>query len=145
MAPHTIEVTTTISASPSHIYAILTDFPSYPAWSRYITALTPVSNPAAPPGTKLLVTLDGRVLNETVIQNDESGFGWGGQIITPGVFAAKNLILIGRQEEGGTSVTMKGEFRGVLFGVMRWMGMEEQGRKGMQDFAESLKERCEKR
>lgn len=143
MSTYTLSATTTIHAPTHHIQSILTDFPSYPLWSRYITALEPISNPSAPPGTKLLVTLRKRTLHEKVILNDATGFGWGGQIITPGIFAAENRILIEKTGEGETKLVVRGEFRGVLFAVMKMVGAEREFNEGVSEFLAALKERCE--
>jgi hypothetical protein len=140
---NTIEIVTKIDAPIQAVLAVLKDFPAYPSWSTYITALEPVDDPAAPPGTKLRVTLDGRVLNETVIQNDLGGLAWGGQVLGPRVFAAQISILAREDVGGGTAVTLGGEFKGVLAVGMRWMGMVESGRKGMEQFGGALKRRVE--
>lgn len=140
---NTIEVITKVDAPTKDVLAVLKDFAAYPSWSTYITALEPVEDPTAPPGTKLKVTLDGRILNETVMQNDAGGLAWGGQVLGPRVFAAQISILVSEDVDGGSKVTLGGEFKGVLAAGMRWMGMVESGRKGMERFGGALKRRAE--
>lgn len=141
--PNIIEIITYIDAPVSKVRSILTDFPAYSSWASYITGLEPVGDPSAPVGTKLKVSMNGRVMNEVVSRNDESGFGWGGQIVTPSLFAAQHHITFYEEAQGTTKVVQRGEFKGILFTPMKWMGMDKEGHRGAEEFAASLKRRAE--
>jgi hypothetical protein len=143
---NSLESSILINAPLARVRAILIDFPSYPSWSAHIKSIEPVDNPLAPVGTKLKISalMGGRAhtMNEIVVQNDEGGFGWGGQIITPAVFAAKHLILLS-EEEGRTKVVQRDEFRGVTTVLMKWMGFGKQIEVAQEEFGAALKKKAE--
>jgi hypothetical protein len=143
---NSIESSILINAHISKVRSILTDFASYPTWSAYVKAIEPVDNPLAPVGTKLKISvlMGGRAstMNETVIQNDEGGFAWGGQIVTPAVFAAKHLILL-TDEGAQTKLVQRDEFKGVMIAPMKWLGFGKQIEVGQEEFAAALRKKAE--
>lgn len=150
-----IETSVVINAPPSKIKRILTDFPSYPSWSSFITSIEPSptpsqETPAGAVGSKLSVALSppggsGMTMTPTVVKNDAEGFGWQGHLANvSGLFDGKHLFLLKEEGAGQTKLVHREEFAGFLFvPLMKWMGMEAKTKTGFEHFNEAIKKRAE--
>jgi hypothetical protein len=110
-----IETRTEISAAPEELWAVLTDFPSYPAWNPMVVAISGKREV----GSRLEVKIElknGRRLTfrPTVVEHEEGRrFAWLGKVAVRGVFDGLHRFEF---ENGGATSTFihSEEFRGLL-------------------------------
>lgn len=146
-----IETTILIAAPLSTVRSILLNFNAYPSWSSFIVSIHCTSSSSALQiGDALSVTLNppsgsAMTLTPHVVHLDEAGFGWQGHLANvTGLFDGKHLFLLEEEGEGGTTLTHREEFGGVLYTpLMSWLGMGVKTRAGFEAFNEAVKRRAE--
>ena len=120
MAQQRIETSIDIDASPAHVWAVLTDFPTMPDWNPFIRALTGeakavarLSVHIAPPGSSGM-----RFRPVVLVAEPARELRWRGRFLVPGLFDGEHYFRI---EPRGTGVRfVHGEaFSGLLVGLMR--------------------------
>jgi hypothetical protein len=104
----------TIAASPAKVWAILTDFPSYPAWNPFIRRIE----------GKLAVgeeiTADLHTTNikpmtvkaKILIVDRERQLRWLGRL--PGLFSGEHYWILHPRADGGVDLEQSEVFRGVM-------------------------------
>jgi len=69
-------------------------------------------------------------------------FAWLGHLFIPGLFDGEHRFVIEETENGGTRLTQREEFRGVLVGMF-WKSLEPSTRRGFEAMNAALKLRAE--
>ena len=128
-----------IAASPSHVWAVLTDTPSYPHWNPH---MRPIGRLA--PGSVIEhVEIDGndRIVFRPrllVVQPDRE-LRWLGRIIMPGVLDAEHFFLL--QPAGSGTLMRQGEH---LRGFALWFFDTGGLRSQFDEMNAALKARAER-
>ncbi|WP_433182602.1 SRPBCC family protein [Actinoallomurus sp. CA-150999] len=144
----TIEVATIIAAPPLEVWAVLTDFPRYPAWSAYIQELSGRAEEGArlrlvqgPPGQRPHV-VDVPVIEAT------PGVRLAWRAVIPGAPWLPRAIFTGTHEfvltalaDGGTELTHREYFSGLLARMVKEGAPG--GDQGFEAFNTALKHRVE--
>jgi len=103
-----------IAAPPAKVWAILTDFASYPAWNPFIRR---IEGPLAAGG---VITADLHTTNlkprtvkaKILIVDPEHQLRWLGRL--PGLFSGEHYWILKGRADGGTDLVQGEVFRGVM-------------------------------
>lgn len=113
----------TISASPTQVWAILTDFEKYPEWNPFIKSLTgqvAVGNTIVahlhPPGGQAM-TFKPKVL----AFEPEKEFRWLGHLFFPGLFDGEHIFELTDEGNGTTLLVHREKFKGILVPLFQKM------------------------
>jgi hypothetical protein len=138
----TIETSIDIAAPPERLWAILTDFASYPEWNPFITS---ISGPLTP-GENLKVRIEppgnGSMTFKPVLlaASPNRELRWKGKIVIGGLFDGEHSFRLS-PKAGGTRFEQGERFSGLLVPLLRGVfGPTEQGFRAMN---EALKKRAE--
>ncbi len=138
-----VEAVTDIAASRERVWAVLTAFPDYPAWTAFIQRVTG----RAAVGARLDVTLgaDGRrptVVHPTVVDvSPGRRFAWEGRLGPPGLFAGTHEFVLSGLPGGRTRLVHRESFRGVVPALLR--GSPRGALRGFTAFNDALARRVE--
>jgi hypothetical protein len=136
----TIESTVDIRASPAAVWAVLTDFESYPEWNPFITRAE--GAPAA--GERLRIHVDppegrGMTFRPRVVHADtDERLVWQGKLGISGLFDGRHEFLIEPNDDGTVRFTQREVFTGLLVGLLL---DEADVRAGFDAMGEALAER----
>lgn len=139
----TIHSEVEIEAPPSRVWAILSDFPSYPQWNPFIKRI----QGDARPGTRLEVLIEppgakGMTLRPTVLAaTPDKELRWLGHLLIPRVFDGEHQLLISSLGDQRTRFTQREVFRGLL--VPFTGGILAKTEQGFVAMNEALKKRAE--
>jgi hypothetical protein len=139
----TITTEIKIDASPTRVWEVLTDFPSYPQWNPFITSVVG----SLEEGSRLEVRFrppGGRGLNMTpsllsVVPRRE--LKWLGHLLMPGIFDGEHHFVISDLGDGSTRFTQEEIFGGVLVPLTRKLLTKT--KNGFQQMNQALKQRSE--
>ena len=110
-----IETRTEISAAPDDLWAVLTDFPSYPAWNPMVVAISGKREVGSRLDVKIAMKNGRRMtFHPTLVEYEEGRrFAWLGKVAVRGVFDGLHRFEV---ENGGATSTFihSEEFRGLL-------------------------------
>jgi hypothetical protein len=144
MAIHHLHTEIEIEAPADKVWAILTDFSSYPQWNPFIRSV--VGTPRA--GECLQITVQpsgGSAMRFTpVVLVSETGheLRWRGRVLVPGLFDGEHSFVI-EPLQGGRVCFKHGErFRGLLVGFLR-KSLDRDTRRGFEEMNLALKARAE--
>jgi hypothetical protein len=133
-----------IDAAPEQVWAILTDFASYPAWNPFIQFIR--GEPLA--GSKLELRIappDGKAITfKPTVLNAEPNreLRWLGRVLLPWIFDGEHMLQIEPLADGGVRFAQAERFRGVL---VPFLGKTlEKTERGFTAMNEALKRRAEK-
>jgi hypothetical protein len=139
----TIHTDVEIAASPEKVWAVLSDFESYPEWNPYITSIK--GEPKA--GTKLEVTLQAkgkkpRTFKPEVTQAEPGRvFEWLGHLGVKGIFDGRHHFEL-EATDNGTHFVQREEFSGILvLPILKMVRESTEG--GFHLMNRALKERAE--
>jgi hypothetical protein len=105
-----------IDASPSQVWAVLSDFAAYQEWNPFIVH----ADGTAQAGSRLTLRLHpviGRevTVRPTVLESHEGRrLRWLGRLGIPGIMDADHVFTIEQRADGGTLLRQDETFRGVL-------------------------------
>ena len=139
-----IEAFEEIDASPESVWAILTDFESYPEWNPFVRS---ISGTLAE-GEELTVRIDppdSRAWTfepEVVAVDDGRRFAWLGRLLVPFAFDGYHEFRLDPTADGGTRLLQRETFRGALVPLLLDEAEIERGFAAMN---RALKERAESR
>ena len=134
-----------INATPEKVWAVLTDFKSYPAWNPFIKLVE--GNVEV--GNKLTVT---------IMQSGEKGttfkpkvltlvpakeLSWLGRLLLPNIFDGKHKFELINNGNGTTTFRQSENFTGILVPFFKKQ-LENNTAKGFEGMNEKLKELAEK-
>ncbi len=133
-----------ITAPPSRIWRLLTDFASYPKWNPFIRRAT--GEPGE--GAKLEVYLQpsgarGMTFRPRILKAEPyCELRWLGHFLIPGLFDGEHIFTIEPLEAGRVRFVQREIFTGLLVPFfMRWL--EKDTRRGFEEMSRALKARAE--
>ena len=135
-----------ILASPQKVWAILTDFASYPQWNPFIKSITGTVRV----GETIVVRIEppgasGMTLKPIVqVFNPETEFRWLGHLLFPGLFDGEHRFELVDNADGSTTFRHCEKFKGILipfFGKL----LDVNTRNGFHEMNHALKERAEQK
>jgi hypothetical protein len=134
-----------IDATPDRVWAILTDFASYPAWNPFIQSIR--GEPVV--GSKLEVRIappDGKAMTfKPTVLNAEPNreLRWLGRVFLPRIFDGEHMLQIEPLADGRARFVQAERFRGVLVPFLgKTLDKTERGFSAMN---EALKRQAETR
>ena len=134
-----------ISAAPEKIWAILTDFKSYPAWNPFIKSV----EGKAEVGSKLTVTImqsgeKGTTFKPKVLTVEPAKeLSWLGRLLLPNIFDGEHKFELINNRNGTTTFRQSEKFNGILVPLFRKQ-LENNTAPGFQGMNKKLKELAEK-
>ncbi len=132
-----------IEADASKVWAILTDFASYPDWNPFIHSATGRLKPGArlrvriqPPGAR------GMTFRPTVREVDPlHELRWLGRLVVRGLVDGEHMFILTPGGEGRVHFVQREVFRGVLVPILG--GLTAATRQGFEEMNGALKVRSE--
>lgn len=138
-----IETEILINATPEQVWAVLTDFESFPDWNPFIRSIKgqktvgeTLEVQIQPPGGK------GMTFRPEVLKFDAGReFRWRGKLLFPGVFDGEHYFILEQKSENQTLLTHGELFSGFLVGLLGGMLSKTQAGFGLMN--ETIKAKCE--
>lgn len=134
-----------IEAPAKQIWAVLTDFSSYPEWNPFVRSV----EGELETGRRLHVRLEppglrGMTLRPKLVAVDPPrAFRWHGHLGVPGLFDGEHGFEIEPLASGRVRFRQSEEFRGVLVPLL-WRMLETKTRRGFEAMNAALKRRAER-
>ena len=132
-----------IDAPPERVWAVLTDFKSFPEWNPFVieaegeaTAGSRLKVRIEPPGGKAM-TFRPTVL----VAEPNSELRWRGRLLVPGLADGEHVFGLEARGDGGTRFVHREEFHGPLWALLK--STLERSERGFQAMNAALKERPE--
>lgn len=133
-----------IATKPEKIWAVLTQFDTYPEWNPFIKSLSGIAAVGntlqveiQPPETKAM-TFAPKIL----VCQPQQELRWLGVVGFKGIFDGEHYFILSPQEDGTTLFSHGELFRGILVGMMK--KTLDKTQKGFELMNQALKQRCEK-
>ncbi len=141
-----IKTETLIHAAPEKVWAVLTDFDSYPAWNPFIRSVE--GKPEV-----------GSTLTVTIMQSGEKGttfkpkvltlksakeLSWLGRLLLPNIFDGEHKFELIDNRNGTTTFRQSENFTGILVPFFKKQ-LENNTAKGFEGMNKKLKELAEKK
>ena len=132
-----------IAAAPDRVWDILTDFPAYPAWNPFITAIAGAVMKGAVLTVQLAVPGKPVMSFKPVLKVVERPreLRWAGQVLAPGLFDGEHGFEIERLD-GGCRLRHVEVFSGVLVPLFI-PALQDATRAGFEAMNRALKQRAE--
>jgi hypothetical protein len=133
-----------IDAPAERVFSVLTNFPEYPVWSRFIASITG----DARVGGRLTVTLDDGAgkpvaFKPTVLAlAPDRELRWRGVLGASFVFSGEHYFRLSTLDDGKTRLSHGEIFRGLLVPLLRGQ-LSTRTRAAFQAFNEALRARVE--
>ncbi len=111
-----VERSIDIAASPSTVWAVLTNFAAYPEWNPYIRHIT--GEPQV--GKQLQVTLQPtghsptQVHPRVVVATPQQELSWVGHVLLPGIFDVRHTLRMTPIDANRVHFTQEETFEGLL-------------------------------
>ena len=144
MATHHLHTEVDIDATAERVWAVLSDFASYPQWNPFIRSVEGVPQQGArlrivvqPSGSKVMRF-------SPVVLAAEAGreLRWLGRFVLPGVFDGEHRFAIELLGEGKVRFHQSERFSGILVGLLR-ASLDRDTRRGFEEMNQALKLRAE--
>ena len=142
--PFAIATKIHIQASAETVWAILTDFQSYPEWNSFITSMagspvegTQLSALILPPGGSAM-----KFKPKVLVAKPGVEFRWLGNLWFPGLFDGEHYFQINDHQDGSCTLTQGENFSGILVPLFKNM-LQEKTQKGFENMNSALKDRAE--
>lgn len=138
---HTVD----IDAPPERVWATIIDFQGYAAWNTQLSYL----GGKAEPGGRLHLRLaaegaDPYEFEPTVSRWEENrSFAWIARTGAPRVFDGEHFFELERLPSGGTRLTNREEYRGVLSPILQRLPMMKSAPRGFEKMNAELKRHVE--
>lgn len=142
--PFTISTSIVIQSSPATVWAVLTNFESYPSWNPFIKQLTG----DVAEGKTISVTLhppEGSPMSfkPTVLAFDAPReFRWLGKLWVKGLFDGEHRFVLQDNGDSTTTFLHSEQFNGILVPLFQKM-LDTKTRAGFEQMNEALKRRVE--
>lgn len=135
-----------IKASAAQVWAVLTDFASYPTWSSFIMGIEGEGKPAG--HLKTTMVLPGKEAQHfqprITAWEEQRHFAWLGQLWFGGLFDGEHHFELHSQPDGSTLLIQHEYFRGLLVPMLKSMLVNETA-QGFEQFNEAVKREVERR
>jgi hypothetical protein len=134
-----------ITAPPTTVWEILTDFAAYPSWNPFVKSIVGSKEP----GATLKVTLHpegGRATTlkpRLLVCNAPEEFRWKGQLVVPGIFDGEHSFQLSALESGGTLFRHGETFSGFLVPLVFRGALKRATERGFEAMNQALKLRAE--
>lgn len=144
MATHHLHTEIEIDASPERVWAVLSDFASYPQWNPFIKSITGVPRQ----GERLRITIQpgsgkGIRLSPVVLTADAGReLRWLGHLLFRGIFDGEHRFLIEPLGEGKVRFQQSERFSGLLVSLLRG-SLDRDTKRGFEEMNQALKARAE--
>jgi hypothetical protein len=143
MSNRTIETSIDIAAPAERVWRMLTDFASFPQWSRFILAIEGVARA----GRRLSVRVDDggnamRMRPEVVRCEEEVELRWRGVVGARFLFSGEHSFRLEALPGGGTRFIHSEKFGGILVPFV-WTTLDTRTRRAFHDFNAALRARAE--
>lgn len=144
MATHHLHTEIEIEASVERVWAVLTDFSSYPKWNPFIRSVVG----APQEGARLQIAIQpsgGKAMRfSPVVLEAEAGceLRWLGRLMLPGIFDGEHRFLIEPLGDGKVRFEQSERFSGLLVGLLRG-SLDRDTKRGFLEMNQALKERAE--
>lgn len=142
MSSRAIETIIDISAPIEHAWRVLTDFPSYPQWSRFIVSIDGM--PSA--GSQLSVYLDDGAgamqIRPEVLLCEPYELRWRGTLGGRFLFSGEHSFRFESLPDGGTRMTHSEVFGGILVPLL-WRRLNTSTRQALHAFNTALRQQAE--
>ncbi|MDX1530758.1 MAG: SRPBCC domain-containing protein [Rhodothermales bacterium] len=135
-----------VDAPPDAVWAVLIDLDRYAEWNPFI----PHAAGAVEEGERLTVRIappGGRAMTfrpTVTCVRAEREFRWVGRLLAPFVFEGEHVFELARLGAGGTRLTHRERFGGLLVPLL-WGGLNTSTRRGFEQMNAALKVRAEAR
>lgn len=131
-----------IAATPERVWAVLTDFATYPEWNPFIESIAGL----AEPGERLTVHIHAggtrHVFKPVMLQvTGPLRLRWLGRLGVPGLFDGEHDFEL-QAEQGGTRLLQSETFQGFLVPFL-WRKLEPATRAGFEAMNRALKARVQ--
>lgn len=140
MAKHHLHTEIEIDASPERVWAVLSDFDSYPKWNPFIRSV----RGAPQQGTRLQVTIQpsgGKAMRfSPVVLTADVGreLRWLGRFLLPGIFDGEHCFAIEPLANDKVRFKQSERFSGLLVGLLR-RSLDRDTRRGFEEMNRALK------
>src|SRR5690625_2419123 len=144
MATHHLHTEIEIDASPERVWAVLSDFASYPQWNPFIKSITCVPRQ----GERLRITIQPGsrkcIRISRVVLTADAGRGWQcmGELLFRGIFDGEHRFLIEPLGEGKVRFQQSERFSGLLVSLLRG-SLDRDTKRGFEEMNQALKARAE--
>lgn len=139
-----LETETWIAATPEEVWAVLTDFPSYPDWNPFVRSVEGelrlgrrLRVRLEPPGMKRMT-----LRPKLVSVDPPRAFRWLGHLGLPGLFDGEHGFEIEPVATGGVRFVQSEAFGGILVPLL-WRMLEDKTCHGFEAMNKALKQRVE--
>lgn len=139
-----LESRITIHSSPEEIWAVLTDFDTYPEWNPFIKKIQGVLRE----GSRLTISMEppgsfGMNIKPVLLMvNPESELRWLGHFLFPGLLDGEHVFTIQAKGDDTCIFIQREYFSGLLLPLMEKMMMKSTG-EGFIQMNEALRDRVE--
>lgn len=144
MARHHLHTEIDIDASAQRVWAVLSDFASYPNWNPFIRSV--VGAPRQGARLRIAVQPSGGKLMRfsPVVLTADAGreLRWLGRFLLPGVFDGEHRFVIEQLSSGKVRFQQSERFSGLLVGPLR-ASLDRDTRRGFEEMNRALKARAE--
>ncbi len=144
MAIHHLHTGIDIEASAERVWAILTDFASYPEWNPFVRSV--VGEPREGARLQIVVQPSGgkamRFSPVVLAAEPNRELRWLGRFLFPGVFDGEHAFIIEPLSEGKVRFRQSEKFSGILVGLFR-SSLDRDTKRGFEEMNRALKQRAE--
>ncbi len=144
MGIHHLHTEIEIDASAERVWAVLSDFSSYPQWNPFIRSVIG----APQQGARIQIVIQpsgGKVMRfSPVILAAETGreLRWLGRFLFPGLFDGEHRFLIEPLGEGKVRFQQSERFSGLLVSLLRG-SLDRDTKRGFEEMNRALKAKAE--
>jgi len=144
MSGRSIETTLDIAAPVERVWQVLTDFVSYPQWSRFILAIEGEPRP----GARLSARLDDgggamQISPQVLMCKEHDELRWRGVLGASFLFSGEHYFRL-QALPGGRTRLIHGEVFGGVLVPLLWQRLNTRTRQGFEDFNAALRARAER-
>jgi hypothetical protein len=142
--PRQITTDIEINASAAKVWAVLTDFSSFPEWNPFIRR----ASGTVEPGARLEVFIQpagarGMTFRPTLLEVvPPRELRWRGRLLVSGLFDGEHVFQIDPLGEDQVRLVQSETFSGLLVPLF-WRGLDSDTRRGFEDMNRALKTRAE--
>lgn len=148
----TIESNIIINAKPEKVRSFFLNYQNYPSWNPFLVKFAKYTNKEDPElkvGDELQIDLKLKGFNHTstmypkVLQNNEDGLVWRGQLLSTWVFGGTHSFKYELIDGDKTLFTQKEEFTGIIVYVFYLFGLFKKTQESFINLNEVLKDQVE--